>query len=192
MGHICNLPQGLMKNHEQIVEYFIKRGVSVIFLFRRNLLRRMVSILANQYDKDAKLLNGTHKSHVHSHHEVSLSLSSLWILCMLLICLVGIQGINDLWRCFQAETLAKYKPTINTTSLISELRQVNETTTKALEYFKNTRHIVIYYEDVVRNRAVCHTKYLHIFASFSFSCWAILWRTLPRKGLNIFTIIGLL
>ncbi|KAK4258749.1 hypothetical protein QN277_005162 [Acacia crassicarpa] len=114
------LNQGLMKNHEQIAEYFIKRGVSVIFLFRRNLLRRMVSILANQYDKDAKLLNGTHKSHVHSHHE--------------------------------AETLAKYKPTINTTSLISELRQVNETTTKALEYFKNTRHIVIYYEDVVRNR----------------------------------------
>ncbi|XP_054778660.1 uncharacterized protein LOC129286695 isoform X1 [Prosopis cineraria] len=114
------LNQGLMKNHEQIAEYFRKHGVSVIFLFRRNLLRRMISIFANQYDKDAKLLNGTHKSHVHSPHE--------------------------------AETLAKYKPTINSTSLVSELRQVNETTTKALEYFKSTRHIVIYYEDVVKNR----------------------------------------
>ncbi|XP_054778661.1 uncharacterized protein LOC129286695 isoform X2 [Prosopis cineraria] len=84
------LNQGLMKNHEQIAEYFRKHGVSVIFLFRRNLLRRMISIFANQYDKDAKLLNGTHKSHVHSPHE--------------------------------AETLAKYKPTINSTSLVSELR----------------------------------------------------------------------
>ncbi|XP_028765895.1 uncharacterized protein LOC114723819 isoform X1 [Neltuma alba] len=114
------LNQGLMQNHEQIAEYFRRHGVSVIFLFRRNLLRRMISILANQFDKDAKLLNGTHKSHVHSARE--------------------------------AETLAKYKPTINATSLISELRKVNETATKALEFFKSTRHIVIYYEDVVKNR----------------------------------------
>ncbi|XP_028765896.1 uncharacterized protein LOC114723819 isoform X2 [Neltuma alba] len=56
------------------------------------------------------------------------------------------------WMLNQAETLAKYKPTINATSLISELRKVNETATKALEFFKSTRHIVIYYEDVVKNR----------------------------------------
>lgn len=61
-----------MQHHVEIVEYFKRRGVSAIFLFRRNLLRRMISVLANSYDRDAKLLNGTHKSHVHSHHEVLL------------------------------------------------------------------------------------------------------------------------
>lgn len=59
-----------MDNHEEIVEYFNRRGVSAIFLFRRNPLRRMVSVLANSYDRYAKLLNGTHKSHVHSPEEV--------------------------------------------------------------------------------------------------------------------------
>lgn len=63
-----------MQHHEEIVEYFKTRGVSAIFLFRRNLLRRMISVLANSYDREAKLLNGTHKSHVHSPHEVTLSL----------------------------------------------------------------------------------------------------------------------
>ncbi|KAG5063012.1 hypothetical protein AAZX31_02G128000 [Glycine max] len=114
------LNQGLMQHHEQIAEYFRIHGVSLIFLFRRNLLRRMVSVLANEYDRNAKILNGTHKSHVHSPQE--------------------------------AEILAKYKPTINSTLLIAQLKQVNETTTKALEYFKSTRHILLYYEDVVKNR----------------------------------------
>ncbi|XVF45169.1 hypothetical protein PTKIN_Ptkin02bG0183400 [Pterospermum kingtungense] len=68
------LNQGLMQHHKEIVEYFNTRGVSAIFLFRRNLLRRMISILANSYDRDAKLLNGTHKSHVHSPREVSIPL----------------------------------------------------------------------------------------------------------------------
>lgn len=61
-----------MEHHNDIAEYFKKKGVSAIFLFRRNLLRRMISILANSYDRNAKLLNGTHKSHVHSPAEVSL------------------------------------------------------------------------------------------------------------------------
>jgi hypothetical protein len=65
-----------MRHHEEIVEYFKTRGVSAIFLFRRNLLRRMISILANSYDRDVKPLNGTHKSHVHSPREVTLSLSA--------------------------------------------------------------------------------------------------------------------
>ena len=69
------LLQGLMQHHKEIVEYFNTRGVSTIFLFRRNLLRRMISILANSYDRDNKLLNGTHKSHVHSPREVSIPLS---------------------------------------------------------------------------------------------------------------------
>lgn len=59
-----------MQNHEAISEYFNTKGVSVIFLFRRNLLRRRISILANAYDQSAKPLNGKHKSHVHSPDEV--------------------------------------------------------------------------------------------------------------------------
>ncbi|XP_022897861.1 uncharacterized protein LOC111411587 isoform X2 [Olea europaea var. sylvestris] len=63
------LNQGLTQHHVEIVEYFKSKGVSAIFLFRRNLLRRMISILANSYDQNAKPLNGTHKSHVHSPQE---------------------------------------------------------------------------------------------------------------------------
>ncbi|CAL5339290.1 unnamed protein product [Camellia sinensis] len=113
------LNQGLMQHHEEIVEYFNTKGVSLIFLFRRNLLRRMISILSNSYDQNAKPLNGTHKSHVHSSHE--------------------------------AEILASYKPTIDTTLLIPNLRQVEEMTAKALEYFKSTQHIILYYEDIIKN-----------------------------------------
>lgn len=57
----------------------------------------------------------------------------------------------------QAEILAKYKPTINATLLIPNLKQVEDTTTKALEYFKSTRHIILYYEDIVKNRTVRET-----------------------------------
>ncbi|PON46856.1 P-loop containing nucleoside triphosphate hydrolase [Parasponia andersonii] len=120
VGFKWMLNQGLMEHHEEIVEYFKKKGVSAIFLFRRNLLRRMISVLANSYDKDAKLLNGTHKSHVHSPLE--------------------------------AQILANYKPKINATLMIKELNKANETTTRALEHFKSTRHIVVYYEDVINNR----------------------------------------
>lgn len=109
-----------MHYHEEIVEYFKSRGVSTIFLFRRNLLRRMISILANSYDQNAKLLNGTHKSHVHSPKE--------------------------------AEILAKYKPEINTTLLIPNLRQAEEMVSKAIEYFNSTRHMVVYYEDIIKNQ----------------------------------------
>ncbi|GAB2267265.1 hypothetical protein Dimus_002251 [Dionaea muscipula] len=115
------LNQGLMQNHKEIVKYFNRKGVSLIFLFRRNLLRRMISILANSFDRDAKPLNGTHKSHVHSPYE--------------------------------AEILARYKPLINASSLIRQLREVAEMTTKGLEYFKSTRHILLYYEDIVTNRS---------------------------------------
>ena len=62
--------QGILEKPEDIVGYLNKKGVSVIFLFRRNTLRRLISVLANDYDKDAKQLNGTHKSHVHSIEEV--------------------------------------------------------------------------------------------------------------------------
>ncbi|CAA7019901.1 unnamed protein product [Microthlaspi erraticum] len=120
VGFKWMLNQGLMKHHEEIVEYFKTRGVSAIFLFRRNLLRRMISVLANSYDRDAKLLNGTHKSHTHSPKE--------------------------------AEILAGYKPMINTTVLITELKQIQDMTLKALACFNTTRHMLLYYEDVVENR----------------------------------------
>ncbi|PIA56383.1 hypothetical protein AQUCO_00700596v1 [Aquilegia coerulea] len=120
VGFKWMLNQGLLGHHEEIRKYFNRRGVSAIFLFRRNLLRRMISVLANTYDRDAKLLNGTHKSHVHSAHE--------------------------------AEILARFKPTINATLLIPNLKTEENTTARALEYFKSTRHIVLYYEDLINNR----------------------------------------
>lgn len=109
-----------MKHHKEIVDYFKNRDVSTIFLFRRNLLRRMVSVLANSYDREARVLNGTHKSHVHSTDE--------------------------------ADMLSNYKPTINATTLITDLQQMEKTVAKALEYFNSTRHIILYYEDLIKNR----------------------------------------
>ncbi|GLU20001.1 hypothetical protein SLE2022_362190 [Rubroshorea leprosula] len=122
VGFKWMLNQGLMDHHREIVDYFNRRGVSALFLFRRNLLRRMVSVLANSYDRYAKLLNGTHKSHVHSQEE--------------------------------ADALSSYKPTINSKSLMSDLKNVEMTAAKALEYFNSTRHFIVYYEDIVTN----HTK----------------------------------
>ncbi|XP_042507005.1 nodulation protein H-like [Macadamia integrifolia] len=119
VGFKWMLNQGVMTHPKEIVEYFNRRGVSAIFLFRRNLLRRMISVVANSYDRDNKLLNGTHKSHVHSPHE--------------------------------AKILATYKPTINATLLIPNLKQVEDTTAKALENFKSTRHTILYYEDIIKN-----------------------------------------
>nr|XP_027192195.1 uncharacterized protein LOC101507230 isoform X2 [Cicer arietinum] len=114
------LNQGLMEHPKEIVDYFNCRGVSVIFLFRRNLLRRMVSTLANSYDRYAKLLNGTHKSHVHSAEE--------------------------------ADTLSKYKPTINSKSLLADLKDMERSAATAIEHFNTTRHMILYYEDLLRNR----------------------------------------
>ncbi|KAL7094517.1 hypothetical protein ACP275_11G108300 [Erythranthe tilingii] len=119
VGFKWMLNQGLIEHHKEIAEYFNERGVSVIFLFRRNLLRRMVSVLANSYDRYAKLLNGTHKSHVHSHEE--------------------------------ADTLSKYKPVINSTSLVMDLKLMEKMVLDALDYFSSTRHIVLYYEDLIKN-----------------------------------------
>ena len=152
-----------MQHHEEIVSYFKSRGVAAIFLFRRNLLRRMISVLANSYDRDVKLLNGTHKSHVHSPLEVSSLSSSISNICCKALtyisqklrkCNIFFRSLTRLENFFQAEILAKYKPTVNATLLIPNLKQVEETTTKALEYFKSTRHIILYYEDIVKNRTV--------------------------------------
>jgi LPS sulfotransferase NodH len=70
VGFKWMLNQGAMEYNREVAAYFEKKGVSVILLLRRNLLKRIISILANAYDSVAKPLNGTHKSHVHSHDEV--------------------------------------------------------------------------------------------------------------------------
>ncbi|CAN1197457.1 Probable inactive heme oxygenase 2, chloroplastic [Linum perenne] len=120
VGFKWMLNQGVLEHHEGIVDYFNRNGVHAIFLFRRNLIRRLISVMANSYDKSQKLLNGTHKSHVHSVAE--------------------------------AKVLAKYKPALNTSTLLAELRSVDSRTKRAISYFNSTRHIVLYYEDVVGNR----------------------------------------
>ncbi|XP_021752062.1 uncharacterized protein LOC110717623 [Chenopodium quinoa] len=126
VGFKWMLNQGLMDYPEEIVEYFNRRGVSAVFLFRRNLLRRYISVLANSFDRYAKILNGTHKSHVHSPEE--------------------------------AETLSKYKPLINSTSLLSALKEAEFTMAQALANFNSTRHIILYYEDLIKN----HTKLVDV------------------------------
>ncbi|WVZ57202.1 hypothetical protein U9M48_007612 [Paspalum notatum var. saurae] len=120
IGFKWMLNQGLVANHANIVDYFNQRGVSAIFLFRRNLLRQLVSQLANNHDRYLKQLNGTHKAHVHTKHE--------------------------------AHILARYKPRLNTTSLIWQLKQADEYTRDALENLNSTHHITVYYEDLIRNR----------------------------------------
>ncbi|PWA44125.1 P-loop containing nucleoside triphosphate hydrolases superfamily protein [Artemisia annua] len=121
------LNQVLMQNHEAIVDYFSMKGVSMIFLFRRNLLRRRISVHANAYDQSAKPLDGKHKSHVHSPDEVCVCL--LW--CM-------------------------HAP---------ELQQADNMVKQALEYFNTTRHIILYYEDIVRNHTVRHSTFLLKFVN---------------------------
>ncbi|CAD5179174.1 unnamed protein product [Musa acuminata subsp. malaccensis] len=69
VGFKWMLNQGVMDHHKEILDYFKLKHVSIIFLFRRNILRRLISLLANDYDRYAKQLNGIHKSHVHSTEE---------------------------------------------------------------------------------------------------------------------------
>nr|CAB3500593.1 unnamed protein product [Digitaria exilis] len=52
----------------------------------------------------------------------------------------------------KARILARYKPRLNTTSLVWQLKQADEYTRDALENLKSTRHITLYYEDLILNR----------------------------------------
>ena len=70
-----------MKHHQEIAEYFNRRGVSLIFLLRRNLLQRYVSILANDYGRNTRKLIGTHKAH--EHHGANSVIN--FILCLQLL-----------------------------------------------------------------------------------------------------------
>ncbi|XP_058094484.1 uncharacterized protein LOC131240346 isoform X3 [Magnolia sinica] len=56
------------------------------------------------------------------------------------------------WMLNQAKVLAQYKPVINVTLLLPDLERAEEMAVNGLEYFKSTRHIIVYYEDLVSNR----------------------------------------
>ncbi|XP_062189286.1 uncharacterized protein LOC133892487 [Phragmites australis] len=122
------LNQGILDNHDDIVSYLNKKGVSVLFLFRRNTLQRVISVLANDYDRDAKQLNGTHKSHVHSKEE--------------------------------AEILAKFKPELDTSTLITNIRNIEKAIRDCLDHLNTTRHMTLYYEDIIRDDNVMNTEAL--------------------------------
>uniref|UniRef100_A0ACD5YLD6 Uncharacterized protein n=1 Tax=Avena sativa TaxID=4498 RepID=A0ACD5YLD6_AVESA len=113
------LNQGLMDYPDDIVQYLNKKGVVVIFLFRRNTLRRLVSVLANEYDGRTKQLNGTHKAHVHSREE--------------------------------AEKLARFRPEVDASSLIPSIRDAEQSMEACLRQFRATRHMILYYEDLIRD-----------------------------------------
>ncbi|KAG8097390.1 hypothetical protein GUJ93_ZPchr0013g37146 [Zizania palustris] len=113
------LNQGLMGHHKDIVNYLNKKGVMVIFLFRRNTLRRIISVLANDYDRKTKQLNGTHKSHVHSKEE--------------------------------AEILARFKPKLDVAALVPSIRNAEQSMADCLDHFSSTRHMILFYEDVIRD-----------------------------------------
>lgn len=66
------LNQGVMEYKTEVARYLKDNSISVLFLFRQNILRRYVSILANTFDREKKKLNGTHRAHVHSKEEANL------------------------------------------------------------------------------------------------------------------------
>jgi hypothetical protein len=75
-----------MEYNREVSAYFEQMGVSVILLLRRNVLKRLISILANAYDRRVKPLNGTHKSHVHSVEEVNTTTLFLFLESRLEFC----------------------------------------------------------------------------------------------------------
>ncbi|GJN07795.1 hypothetical protein PR202_ga25658 [Eleusine coracana subsp. coracana] len=110
---------GLVEYHHGIANYLNKKGAMVIFLFRRNTLRRLISVEANNYDRRTKQLNGIHKSHVHSKDE--------------------------------ADILARFKPKMDVSTLIPSIVSAERSMRTCLDRFSNTRHMILYYEDVIRD-----------------------------------------
>jgi hypothetical protein len=59
------------------------------------------------------------------------------------------------WSVFaQAEKLAGFKPTMDTRTLVAELQEEQRTQETAIEMLAGTRHVVVYYEDVVSDPGV--------------------------------------
>ena len=65
-----------MEFHSDVVEYFQAHQVSVVMLLRRNVLRRLVSILANSHDR--KMRGTEHISHTNDVEEVWRCSRLLW------------------------------------------------------------------------------------------------------------------
>ncbi|CAI7839384.1 unnamed protein product [Closterium sp. NIES-54] len=121
VGFKWMLNQGAMEFSSDVAEYFKKHHVSVILLIRKNVLRRLISILANAYDRKTQLV-GVHKSHTHSKEE--------------------------------AEKLATFRPNVNAKHLEGNLQRVQEMVDDALRAFNGTRRMLVYYEDVVKNKTI--------------------------------------
>lgn len=58
-------------------------------------------------------------------------------------------SIGNLDSTMQASILATYKPVVNLTSLVPYMQRVEEIMRDAESTFKKTRHLIIYYEDLV-------------------------------------------
>ncbi|KAG6487821.1 hypothetical protein ZIOFF_056556 [Zingiber officinale] len=59
----------------------------------------------------------------------------------------------------EANILAKYKPTIDVTSLIAELKPADKWGIDSLDYFKSSLHVLVYYEDLVNNLTLLKQKF---------------------------------
>lgn len=62
-----------------------------------------------------------------------------------------VAAVGFKWMLNQAEVLARFKPRINIASLIPTVSHVNQMMQDSLLYFNSTRHIILYYEDIVNN-----------------------------------------
>lgn len=72
-------------------------------------------------------------------------------------------GFLIFWISLQADALSRYKPEINSTSLIHDLQETEDLAAKALEYFNTTRHMVVFYEDLITNRTVRFSRTIKRF-----------------------------
>jgi len=68
-----------------------------------------------------------------------------------------IYPLGKSYRCLlsgQAEILARFKPELDVSTLIPSIRNAQRAMRTCLGRFSNTRHMVLYYEDVIRDRNV--------------------------------------
>lgn len=77
---------------------------------------------------------------------------------------VVISRSYGLFDVMQANILARFKPKIDIKLLIPTLDQADKMIADALKYFNDTRHMVLYYEDLVRDHTVSSLS----FPAFSF------------------------
>ena len=57
----------------------------------------------------------------------------------------------------QAEILAKFKPKLDTSTLIANIRNIEKAIKDCLDHFKSTRHMILYYEDIIGNSNVVNS-----------------------------------